>query len=159
MKKKLSLVLGTILALSLCLLTACGGDDPAPLGAYDNDDIAVSIVFYEDGTCVISDFDSADEAEFKMDGDELMMLALDAGAEDFSEEEDSFEVLTDPDSFSAVREALEQAGVPMAEADVTMIPQTWVELTDEEDIKKINRILDLLDEDDDVQATYHNWDE
>ena len=68
-------------------------------------------------------------------------------------------MLTDPDSFSAVREALEQAGVPMAEADVTMIPQTWVELTDEEDIKKINRILDLLDEDDDVQATYHNWDE
>ena len=59
----------------------------------------------------------------------------------------------------AVLEALEQAGVPMAEADVTMIPQTWVELTDEEDIKKINRILDLLDEDDDVQATYHNWDE
>ena len=94
-----------------------------------------------------------------MDGDELMMLALDAGAEDFSEEEDSFEVLTDPDSFSQVREALEKAGVPMASADVTMIPQTWVELTDEEDIKKINRILDLLDEDDDVQATYHNWDE
>ena len=68
-------------------------------------------------------------------------------------------MLTDPDSFSAVREALEAAGVPMAEADVTMIPQTWVELTDEDDIKKINRILDMLDEDDDVQATYHNWDE
>ena len=69
MKKKLSLLIAAILSLSL--LTACGGDDPAPLGAYDNDDIAVSIVFYEDGTCVISDFDSADEAEFKMDGDEL----------------------------------------------------------------------------------------
>ena len=94
-----------------------------------------------------------------MDADELMMIALDAGAEDFSEEEDSFEVLTDPDDFSKVREALEAAGIPMAEADVTMIPQTWVELSDEEDIKKINRILDMLDEDDDVQATYHNWDE
>ena len=64
-----------------------------------------------------------------------------------------------PGSPKAVREALEAAGVPMAEADVTMIPQTWVELTDEDDIKKINRILDMLDEDDDVQATYHNWDE
>ena len=93
-----------------------------------------------------------------MDADELMMAALDAGAEDFSEEEDSYEVLTDPDSFSAVREALEAAGVPMAQADITMIPQTWVELTSEEDIKKINRTLDLLDEDDDVQAVYHNWD-
>ena len=58
-----------------------------------------------------------------------------------------------------VREALEKAGVPMMEADVTMIPQNWVELTDEESIKKMQRILDLLDEDDDVQATYHNWDE
>ena len=93
-----------------------------------------------------------------MDADELMMAALDAGAEDFFEEEDSYEVLTDPDSFSAVREALEAAGVPMAQADITMIPQTWVELTSEEDIKKINRTLDLLDEDDDVQAVYHNWD-
>ena len=73
MKKKLYSVFAMVLSLvlSLSLLTACGGDDPAPLGAYDNDDIAVSIVFYEDGTCVISDFDSADEAEFKMDGDEL----------------------------------------------------------------------------------------
>ena len=99
-----------------------------------------------------------DKEECDMDADELMMAALDAGAEDFSEEEDSYEVLTDPDSFSAVREALEAAGVPMAQADITMIPQTWVELTSEEDIKKINRTLDLLDEDDDVQAVYHNWD-
>ena len=65
-----------------------------------------------------------------------MMLALDAGAEDFSEEEDSYEVITAPEDFSAVREALEKAGVPMMEADVTMIPQNWVELTDEESIKR-----------------------
>lgn len=58
-----------------------------------------------------------------------------------------------------MREALEKEGIPMLEAGVTMIPQTWVELTDEDDIKKINRILDMLDEDDDVQAVYHNWDE
>ena len=87
-----------------------------------------------------------------------MMLALDAGAEDFAEEEDSYEVITAPEDFSAVREALEKEGIPMLEADVTMIPQTWVELTDEEDIKRMNRLLDLLDDDDDVQAVYHNWD-
>ena len=68
-------------------------------------------------------------------------------------------MLTGPDAFSAVREALEKAGVPMLQADVTMIPQTWVELTDDDAVKKMNRILDLLDEDDDVQAVYHNWDE
>ena len=93
-----------------------------------------------------------------LDEDAVMMQALDAGAEDFSEEEDSFEIITDPDDFSAVRETLEKEGIPMMEADVTMIPQTWVELTDENDIKYMNRLLDLLDDDDDVQAVYHNWD-
>ena len=112
----------------------------------------VSFMFDKKGQIVI------DKEEYEADADELMMMALDAGAEDFAEEEDSYEVLTDPDSFSAVREALEGAGIPMAQADITMIPQTWVELTSEEDIKKINRTLDLLDEDDDVQAVYHNWD-
>lgn len=88
-----------------------------------------------------------------------MMMALDAGAEDFAEEEDSFEILTDPDDFSDVRQALEDAGVPMAAAEVTMIPQTYVELTDETDIKNIQKTLDMLDDDDDVQNVYHNWDE
>ena len=88
-----------------------------------------------------------------------MMLALDAGAEDFSEEEDSYEILTAPEDFSDVRLALEEAGVPMASAEVTMIPQTWVELTDETDLKNLQKTLDLLDEDDDVQVVYHNWDE
>ena len=100
-----------------------------------------------------------DKEECDMDFDDLMMLALDAGAEDISDEEDSYEVITAPEDFSAVREALEKEGIPMAQADVTMIPQTWVELTDEQDIKLMNRILDLLDEDDDVQNVYHNWDE
>ena len=59
-----------------------------------------------------------------LDADDLMMQALDAGAEDFSEEEDSFEILTDPNDFSEVRLALEEAGIPMASAEVTMIPQT-----------------------------------
>jgi len=114
---------------------------------------SVSYMFDKKGQIII------DKEECEMDADELMMLALDAGAEDFSEEEDSFEILTSPEDFSAVRETLEKEGVPMLEADVTMIPQTWTELTDEESIKKMNRILDLLDDDDDVQAVYHNWDE
>ena len=100
-----------------------------------------------------------DKEEYKADADELMMMALDAGAEDFAEEEDSFEILTDPDDFSDVRQALEDAGVPMAAAEVTMIPQTYVELTDETDIKNIQKTLDMLDDDDDVQNVYHNWDE
>ena len=113
----------------------------------------VSYMFDEKGQIIIA------KEDCDMDADDLMMIALDAGAEDFNEEEDSYEVITDPDNFSAVREALEKAGIPMVEADITMIPQNWVELTDEEAIKKMQRILDLLDEDDDVQAVYHNWDE
>ena len=100
-----------------------------------------------------------DKEEYEADADELMMTALDAGAEDFSEEEDSYEILTAPEDFSEVRLALEEAGIPMASAEVTMIPQTWVELKDETDIKNIQKTLDLLDEDDDVQEVYHNWDE
>jgi YebC/PmpR family DNA-binding regulatory protein len=113
----------------------------------------VSFMFDKKGQIII------DKEECDMDADDLMMLALDAGAEDFSEEEDSFEILTAPDDFSAVREALENEKIVMASAEVTMVPQTYVELTSEEDIKKMNKILDLLDEDDDVQAVYHNWDE
>ena len=77
----------------------------------------------------------------------------------FSEEEDSFEILTDPNDFSEVRLALEEAGIPMASAEVTMIPQTWVTLDNEEDIKNIQKTLDLLEDDDDVQEVYHNWEE
>ena len=94
-----------------------------------------------------------------MDADELMMLALDAGADDFSEEEDSFEITTAPADFDAVHKALEDAGIVMASAEVSMIPQTYVTLTEEADIINIGRILDLLDEDDDVQEVYHNWEE
>ena len=113
----------------------------------------VSFMFDRKGQIII------DKEECEMDADDLMMIALDVGAEDFSEEEDSFEVLTDPDEFSAVREALEKEGIPMMEAEVAMIPQTYVELTDEQDIKNLQRTLDLLDDDDDVQYVWHNWDE
>ena len=113
----------------------------------------VSYLFDQKGQIIIA------KEECDMDADDLMMMALDAGAEDFSEEEDSFEVITAPDDFSAVREALEAENIPMASAEVTMIPQTYVSLTDEKDITNIQRILDLLDEDDDVQEVYHNWEE
>ena len=94
-----------------------------------------------------------------LDEDEIMMMALDAGAEDFNEEEDSYEVLTAPDDFSAVREAIENAGAPIAEAQVAMIPQTYVDLTDEQALKDLQRTLDLLDEDDDVTDVWTNWNE
>ena len=100
-----------------------------------------------------------DKEECDMDADDLMMTALDAGAEDFSEEEDSFEILTDPDNFEEVRKALEDAGIPMISAEVTMIPQNYVTLTDETAVKNLQRTLDLLEDDDDVQAVYHYWDE
>ena len=123
-------------------------------------------MFDEKGQIII------DKEECDMDSDDLMMLALDAGAEvflflafafikaeDFNEEEDSYEVLTSPEDFSDVRLKLEEEGIAMASAEVTMIPQTYVDLTKEEDIKNIQKTLDLLDEDDDVQDVYHNWNE
>jgi len=113
----------------------------------------VSFMFDKKGQIIV------DKEEYEGDADELMMIALDAGAEDLVEEEDSFEILTDPDDFSDVRQALEEAGVPMVNAEVTMIPQTYVTLTSAEDLKNINKTLDLLDDDDDVQEVYHNWDE
>ena len=113
----------------------------------------VSFMFDTKGQIIIA------KEDCKMDADELMMIAIDAGAEDFiDEEEEIYEVLTAPDDCGAVREALEAAGITLQQAEVTMIPQTWVELTDETAIKQMNKILDLLDDDDDVQNVYHNWD-
>ncbi len=113
----------------------------------------VSFMFDKKGQIII------DKEECDKDPDDLMMLSLDAGAEDFSEEDDSFEIVTEPDDFQAVYDALNAEGIPMVSAEITMIPQTWVTLSDENDIKQFNRTLDLLDEDDDVQAVYHNWEE
>jgi len=113
----------------------------------------VSFMFDKKGQIII------DKEECDMNPDDLMMIALDAGAEDFAEEEDSYEILTAPDDCEIVRKALEDEKIPMVSAEVTMIPQNYVTLTDEDAIKQLNRTLDLLDEDDDVQAVYHNWDE
>ena len=111
----------------------------------------VSFMFDKKGQIII------DREECSMNADDLMTVALEAGAEDFVEEEDSFEILTDPDDFSVVRDELEKAKIPMIQAEVTMIPQVYVDLTDDNSVKQMQRILDLLDEDEDVQEVYHNW--
>ena len=113
----------------------------------------VSFMFDEKGLIVI------DKEEVEMDEDELMMLVVEAGAEDFGVEEDSYEITTAPDDFETVREAVENAGIPMVSAEVTMIPQTYTVLNNEDDIKKMNKLLDMLDDDDDVKNVYNNWDE
>ncbi|MBO5371283.1 MAG: YebC/PmpR family DNA-binding transcriptional regulator [Lachnospiraceae bacterium] len=113
----------------------------------------VSYMFDEKGQIIV------DKEECDMDADDLMMIALDAGADDFAEEEDSFEILTAPENFSMVRESLEKENIPMANAEVTMIPQTYVTLSAEADLNNIEKILNLLDEDDDVQEVFHNWEE
>ena len=113
----------------------------------------VSYMFDEKGQIII------DKDACEMDADELMMLALDAGAEDFADEEDSFEIITAPADFDDVHKAIEDAGIEMVSAEVSMIPQTYVTLSDDADITNIRRILDLLDDDDDVQEVYHNWEE
>jgi len=113
----------------------------------------VSYMFDQKGQIIV------DKEEYEGDADTLMMTALDAGAEDFSEEEDSYEILTAPDDFSAVRQQLESEGIPMASADITMIPQNYIAVTDEDVLKQLNRTLDLLDDDDDVQAVYTNMED
>ena len=113
----------------------------------------VSFMFDKKGQIII------DKEECDLSADDLMMIALDAGADDIREEEDSFEILTAEEDFDAVEKALKDEGIAMASAEVTMIPQNYVKVTDETVMKQINRILDLLDDDDDVQAVYHNWDE
>ncbi len=110
----------------------------------------VSFMFDDKGQILI------DREECSLSADDLMMMALDAGADDFNEEEDSFEVLTSPEAFEGVRKALEDAGVNMLSAEVTKLPQNYVDVTDPEAVTRFNRLLDLLDEDDDVQEVYHN---
>ncbi|MBO6088841.1 MAG: YebC/PmpR family DNA-binding transcriptional regulator, partial [Lachnospiraceae bacterium] len=113
----------------------------------------VSYMFDECGQIII------DKEECDMDADDLMMIALDAGADDFSDEEDSYEIITSPDAINDVIKAMEENNIPMAQAEVTMLPQNYVKLDDETAIKNLQRTLDLLDEDDDVQNVYTNWDE
>ncbi|MFI3250446.1 MAG: YebC/PmpR family DNA-binding transcriptional regulator [Eubacteriales bacterium] len=98
------------------------------------------------------------EAE-DLDEETVMMDALEAGADDMSAEGEVFEVLTTPDAFPQVVSALEEKGYTFLEASVGLVPQTYVTLTDEKDIKNMTRMIELLEESDDVQNVYHNWDQ
>ena len=94
-----------------------------------------------------------------LDEDTVMMDALEAGADDMQADDEVFEVYTDPDAFAAVTETLEKKGYVFLEAGVQMVPQNYVKLTAEDDIKNMEKLIDLLEENDDVQAVYHNWDQ
>lgn len=113
----------------------------------------VSFMFDEKGQIII------EKDAVEMEEDELMMMAIEAGADDFEAEEEGYTIYTSPDAFHDVHAALEAAGIEMAEAEVTMVPQTWTTLSSEADLKAMNRMLDLLEDDDDVQNVYHNWNE
>ena len=110
---------------------------------------SVSFMFDEKGLLVV-------ERTPGMDEEDLMMMALDAGAEDMQAEEDAFEIYTAPNDFSAVREALEKQGLSFLSAEVDMIPQNTVAVADEDTIKSIQKLLEMLDDNDDVQNVYHN---
>ena len=112
---------------------------------------SVGFMFDERGVLVV-------EREPGSDEDEMMMIALDAGAEDVKVEEDVFEILTAPADFSTVRENLEKQGFSFLSAEVQKIPQNTVEVTDPDTIQKIQKMLDLLEESDERQNVYHNAD-
>ena len=93
----------------------------------------------------------------ELDEDTVMMQALEAGAEDFQADENTFEIYTAPDDFSAVREALETLGYSFVEAEIEMVPQNYITLEKEEDMAQMRKLLDGLEDNDDVQAVWHNW--
>ena len=93
----------------------------------------------------------------ELDEDTVMMQALEAGAEDFQADENTFEIYTAPDDFSAVREALETLGYSFVEAEIEMVPQNYITLEKEEDMAQMRKLLDNLEDNDDVQAVWHNW--
>lgn len=111
----------------------------------------VSFMFDKKGVIIIANGDDIDE-------ETLMMESLEAGAEDFSAESEYYEVTTAPDDFSQVREHLEEKGYVFESAEVEMVPQTHTVLNQEADIKNMNKLIDLLEDNDDVQNVYHNWD-
>jgi YebC/PmpR family DNA-binding regulatory protein len=93
-----------------------------------------------------------------VDEDELMLTALDAGAEDIVDDGDSWRVVTPPTDLHAVRTALDEAGVPIDSSDLTMVPQSTIALDTAESAKKVLRLIDALDDHDDVQAVHANFD-
>lgn len=112
----------------------------------------VSYMFEKKGVIVI------EKAECKLGEDDLMMLALDNGAENMEVEDEVYEITSAPEDFSKLSQALEENGISFLEADVKMIPNNYISL-DENGVRKMELILEKLDELDDVIDVYHNWDE
>ena len=111
----------------------------------------VSWSFDRKGVIVISNEDE------ELDEDTVMMDALDSGAEDFSADGPVFEITTDPDSFNDVVAALEQKGYTFESAELEMVPQNYVTMTGEDEVKNMEKLLDMLDDNEDVQNVWHNW--
>ena len=111
---------------------------------------SVSWMFDSKGIIVIANDGTLDE-------DTVMMDALDSGADDFSAEDDIFEIATSPEAFGGVRDALEQKGYKFETCEVQMIPQNYITLTDEHDILMMEKLIEHLEDNDDVQDIYHNW--
>ncbi len=112
----------------------------------------VSFMFDHKGVLVIDKLDA-------MDDEEMEMTAIEAGAEDFSVEDDHYEIYTEIGDFAEVRETLAGQGFEFSMAELRYLPQTMAKLTDEEDIKFMQKLVDLLEDCDDVQNVYHNWEE
>ena len=113
---------------------------------------SVSFLFESKGVISIIDEDS------EIDEDKIMEDALECGAEDIKCEEGEFTIYTDPDDLDSVRDAIISLGYKIDTADVAKVPSTYVELTNEDDIDNMEKMLDKFNEDDDVNAVYHNWD-
>lgn len=112
----------------------------------------VAFMFEKKGQIII-------ERQKAMDEDELMMIVLEAGAQDMQSEEELFEVIIDPVEFNSVYDALQEAGYEFMTAELTMLPSTMTELTSDDDLKNMEKMLDQLEDDDDVQNVWHNWDQ
>lgn len=112
----------------------------------------VSYMFDDKGVIILLREDNE-----KADEDALMEAALEAGAEDFSSDEETFEITTQPEDVYAVKEALEALGYKVESADKTKIPQSYVTLEDEDAIKNMNALIEHLEDSDDVSEIYHNW--
>jgi YebC/PmpR family DNA-binding regulatory protein len=113
----------------------------------------VSWSFDKKGVIVINNEDG------DLDEDTVMMDALEAGASDFEPDGEIFEVYTEPDDFQAVSDALEKAGYSFVSAQVEMVPQNYIKLTSEDDIKNMSKMLDMFEDNDDVQNVWHNWEQ
>lgn len=112
----------------------------------------VSFMFDRKGVIVVEKADDIDE-------DTIMMDALDCGADDMTSEEECYEITTSPENFSSTREALEEKGYTFAQAEISYIPQTLTQLTNEDDVKNMRKLIEMLEDNDDVQNVYHSWDE